>query len=192
MLSGYLSLSRRSATAPPSGGAINRLRTGGSSWDVFRFRARNRRRSADEEKLLRNTSCSGGQDPYRICGNCVHTVMRRLSPAASWPSPLGKVPSLSRRMRACRQLAQHSAIFCFAQSLIRRYAPASPKGSLRTHRASCSSPLAQGSRKRAVSRATMVEPELQSIPPILPLSRRRRKRGGRIFHPSFKNMCAPA
>ena len=138
MLSGYLSLSRRSATAPPSGGAINRLRTGGSSWDVFRFRARNRRRSADEEKLLRNTSCSGGQDPYRICGNCVHTVMRRLSPAASWPSPLGKVPSLSRRMRACRQLAQHSAIFCFVQSLIRRYAPASPKGSLRTHRASCS------------------------------------------------------
>ena len=37
----------------------------GSSRDVFRFRSRNRRCSADEEKRMRNTSCSGRHAPYR-------------------------------------------------------------------------------------------------------------------------------
>ena len=38
----------------------------------FGFALRNRRCSADEEKLLRNTSCSGGHDPYRFGADFTH------------------------------------------------------------------------------------------------------------------------
>ena len=71
--------------------------------------------------------------PLRNSGSCVHTVMRGLTPAAIKPSPLGRgvrdalrLAEFSRwenilsRMRACRQLAQHCAMLCFAYSLISR------------------------------------------------------------------------
>ena len=59
----------------------------GSSRDVFRFRSRNRRCSADEEKRMRNTSCSGAPCPLPVRKeNCSWHIAvsagRRLSPAA--------------------------------------------------------------------------------------------------------------
>ena len=59
------------------------------------FPAGNITLAVDEVSLTRKRVVEGA-DPYRICAKGVHTVMRRLSPAASVreqtkPSPVGKV-----------------------------------------------------------------------------------------------------
>lgn len=109
------------------------------------FPAGNITLAVDEVSLTRKRVVEGA-DPYRICAKGVHTVMRRLSPAATKPSPLGKcVPEHDvflmsfpygkhhgRRMRACRQPAQHCAMVTCINPSSGADAPASPKGNLKS------------------------------------------------------------